>query len=293
MATGSPFLGRFPVTQTCKVVVLTGESGLGTIQDTVVRISKSKNVSVRGNPNLRLSDVLPQFYIKSDIFGVDRLLRESGCKVLVLDPTYFCMSGADAGNLFSQGEQLRPISEVCQRHGAGLILLHHHRKQGKVKNRSDYEPPGLNDLSWSGFAEFGRQWLLVGRREDYVPGTGSHKLWLNIGGSAGHSSRLGPGHRRGRPRSAALSERCTFNARGSPRREEGRLHSRAIAQGGAEFPAGETKTALFTVAGLKSDAATRIVFDALVGEKVFTPTKVLKNGGNYDGFRFAPDSQSA
>jgi len=60
-----------------------------------------------------------------------------------------------------------------------------------------------------------------------------------------------------------------------------------------EFPAGETKTALFTVAGLKSDAATRIVFDALVGEKVLTPTKVLKNGGNYDGFRFAPDSQSA
>ena len=46
LATGSPFLGRFPVTQTCKVVVLTGESGLGTIQDTVVRISKSKNVSV-------------------------------------------------------------------------------------------------------------------------------------------------------------------------------------------------------------------------------------------------------
>jgi hypothetical protein len=259
----------------------------------VVRISKSKNVSVRGNPNLRISDVLPQFYVERDIFGVDRLLRESGCKVLVLDPTYFCMSGVDAGNLFRQGEQLRPISEVCQRHGAGLILLHHHRKQGKVKNRSDYEPPGLNDLSWSGFAEFGRQWLLVGRREDYVPGTGSHKLWLNIGGSAGHSSLWALDIDEGVPDlprywSVALSTPEEARAE----KKSGSIRARLL-NAAREFPAGETKTALFTVAGLKSDTATRIVFDALVGEKVLTPTKVSKNGGNYDGFRFAPDSQSA
>ena len=71
--------------------------------------------------------------------------------------------------------------------GATPIFAHHNTK-GNSKN---YEPPELEDMAWAGFAEFARQWLLIGRRELYEIGSGVHKLWMNIGSSAGFNGCYG------------------------------------------------------------------------------------------------------
>jgi hypothetical protein len=48
------------------------------------------------------------------------------------------------------------------------------------------EPMQLSDLSGAGFGAVVRQWALVNYLEPYDPSTGRCKVWLNVGGSAGH-----------------------------------------------------------------------------------------------------------
>jgi hypothetical protein len=62
--------------------------------------------------------------------------------------------------------------------------LVHHCKRSGIETRGHLPS---RHLSWSGFQEYARAWLLLGRRERYAPGSGLHRLWLSMGGSAGHS----------------------------------------------------------------------------------------------------------
>jgi hypothetical protein len=119
-----------------------------------------------------------------------RRIVEHKIEVVFIDPLYLCLlSGMEGGrrfeaaNLFDMGPLLMEVGQTCLTNGATPILLHHFKQSAP----EPYAVPDIGDFAFAGFQEYIRQWILMRRRERYVPGTGEHKLWLAVGGSAGHS----------------------------------------------------------------------------------------------------------
>ncbi|RIK75652.1 MAG: hypothetical protein DCC67_15015 [Planctomycetota bacterium] len=188
LASGAPFLGRFNVSRQSRVMVMSGESGLPTIKETAERVCRSKDAKFAALEKLFWSDDLPTFGADEHIAAVDAMLSDYGVEVLIVDPLYLALPGEDAANAQVQGRLLRTIGEKCERHGTSMVLAHHTKK---TLGRDAYQPLETSDMSYSAAPQFARQWWLLNRRERYPEGSGEHRLWLSIGGSAGHSSIWG------------------------------------------------------------------------------------------------------
>ena len=186
LGSGTPFLGEFIVPQKRRTVVISGESGPHTIQDTARRVALAKGID--------LADVdtfwdfrLPQLASAFDLAELSHGLRDRGAEVAIIEPLYLSLlagqQGLQATNLYDMGPLLLRVADACRNAGATPILGHH-AKRGRTTGPN--EPLDLDDLAFAGVAEFARQWLLLSRREAYKPDSGLHHLWLTAGGSMGH-----------------------------------------------------------------------------------------------------------
>lgn len=182
IATGTPFLDTFEVKQRKPVMFISGESGAATIQENLQHMADRKGLTRSDLRGLNIGFKLPKLDDLNTVEDILEELRERETDILFIDPLYRSLRvGDSASNVYAMGAQLELIAEKINRAGITVILLHHFRKQGK----SYSEPPELEDLSQSGIAEFGRQFLLLKRRAAYE-WDGKHSLYFSWGGSAGH-----------------------------------------------------------------------------------------------------------
>ena len=181
LASGAKFLSRFSVLAESRVLIMSGESGLGTLQETGFRICKSKGVNPFDLDNLKWSPDIPRCDSEADLDRLRDVISKNNAEILFVDPAYLALGGDDHGNVFKQGQLLRKINSICIELGCTLVLVHHNRKGIKPG-----PPPKLEDMAMAGFAEFARQWWLLNRMTEYRDRQ-PHELWLRVGGSAGHS----------------------------------------------------------------------------------------------------------
>ncbi len=302
LATGGFFLSKFKVAESVHVGIMTGESGLPTVQETFLRICRAAGHDPASVGRLVVTDQVPIFASAEHQAAIKGWAMEHELQVLIIDPAYMCLDGTDAGNLFVMGERLRAISDVCRDCGLTLVLAHH-MKRGVA---NPHQPGELDDIAWSGFAEFARQWLLLSRREPYTAGTGQHQLWLTSGGSAGHSGLwaldVGEGTRQsdgGRfwdvqvsepeeARSEAQAKREAKKDSRADERHRTRLQAdvNRLCAALAKYPNGETERTIRATAGVDGTRFTVAIADLLQTGQVVECDVVKTNRKTpYRGYR--------
>jgi hypothetical protein len=281
LATGGTFLGRFPASRRCRVAVMSGESGLATIQETARRVASASGVELGAIEDLLWSTSLPKFGDPQHLLALDRFVRENKTEVLVIDPAYLAMPSTDSGNLFAQGELLRGMNDVCQAHNVTMLLCHHMRKGKATKAK----PPELDELAWAGFQEWARQWLLLSRRAKYQPGSGRHELWLSVGGSAGHSGEWAVDIAEGvydgfTPRRWEVKVNALDESEGKSKKAEMTLAGERakLLEAARKHPQGETLRTLRTMAKIDNGTRASQVLDALISSGDVRLGTITKNG---------------
>ena len=186
LATRRPFLNHFGVPRQVRVGMFSGESGPAVIQETVGRICRAKSIRSEVPSGCHWGFEPPQLSRLDDLDAIGEEITDNELEVVIIDPLYLSLlagtKDVQASNLYQIGPLLAQVTRVCLDAGATPIFAHHTKKAGHSDN-----PTELEDLAFAGVQEFARQWILLGRREKYEPGTGQHRLWLNVGGSAGQS----------------------------------------------------------------------------------------------------------
>lgn len=182
VATGGKFLGRFEVPQPRPVMMVSGESGFPVLQGLRNRVVASKDRAPEKGM-LVWNDQLPCLTNPHHCNQFEQQIIKHKIALSVIDPTYlalFSQGGADsASNVMHMGPVLAKFGAIGERTGCCMALVHHYRKQPQGR----WRPPTLEDFSLSGFAEWSRQWMLLGRPQPYV-GDGRHDLYLGGGGPA-------------------------------------------------------------------------------------------------------------
>lgn len=295
LATGTAFLGVYSVPRPLRVCVMSGESGDGASRICFRSVASAKGYDLAAIENLFWSDCVPRIGTPEHMAATREHLRKYRPDVLAIDPAFQALAAARPEDLFAMGGLLGSINDLCRSEGATFVLVHHSRKP----TAGPYAPTTLDDISYAGFREFFRQWILLSRRSQYETGAGIHELRVDVGGSARHSwcaaltideGRFREPHWSVLVRSIAESKEAQENAIEKRKRtaRADKLHrERAkLLEAVAHFPGGETITQLRIHAGLSGESARLALAEALRLGEVAT-RQLTKNKRKVDGYILA------
>lgn len=161
VATGRPFLNKFPVKKPMPVLLIQEENSEATIQDRVIRIAAQKDILVRQGARTEFpSDI--EFRLSNnqgvnllDTEWRDRIeatIRKHGIKLLILDPLYMMIGDADENSAKEMNSILTWLTYLRNEYGVYSVVVHHYNK-GQHSKRGGQKVRGTS--AFHGWVETG------------------------------------------------------------------------------------------------------------------------------------------
>ena len=155
VASGKPFLGRFPVLKPGAVLFVQEENNPQTVQDRIIKIAVQKQMAVRTPTGYELAEDISIFF--SNNFGIDltdktsRVLLEKTIKdlqpaLVLFDPFYMMLGSANENDATEMRNTLHWLSMLRNKYGVAILVLHHYNKGSGNKTRGGQKIRGTSEF---------------------------------------------------------------------------------------------------------------------------------------------------
>ena len=305
IASATPFLGHFDVHEARRCGSITGESGRHTMSLLMQRICAARDLDPYG-VDITWSTEVPRLDHDIDLERLRKFIKDNALEVCFLDPMYLMLGGAaeKAGNIYAMGGVLANLAQVGKDTACTLLMIHHTSRT--ASRLRAFDPPELGDAAFAGMAEFVRQWISIGRRSTFDPDTGTHELWLSIGGSAGQSGLyavdVDEGHLNGdfegrrwdvavMRASEARQEQSDAKEKVKQAKKDAETESvkKMILSAVAKYPEGETKKVVRDRLGMSGVRFNRPWLELLDYQELVPVTVVKANNRTYEAYKLADE----
>ena len=153
VASGTPWLGRFPVERPGTVLVFLGEGGQRKMLRRLRAIAGGRGLDAAALL-VRVAFRVPQLGSSAHLAHLAAELAANAPRLVVVDPLYLAAGGAKGNDLYAMGALLGGVQGACQDAGAALSVITHHNKGG--------EGNGSHRMTGVGPAEWGRVLVSAG-----------------------------------------------------------------------------------------------------------------------------------
>jgi hypothetical protein len=153
-STGRPFLGHYEVPEPVPSGIISAESGGATLAESFERVAASMGLFANEVRNLHVSTKMPLLTTPEGRDQLERHILKYGLKTQFVDPTYKAFAGVDDTQLSQMALHLFPLSEIIDRTGCSIVMVHHNRKS-PARQGDHYAEPTQDDIQGTGLLRDG------------------------------------------------------------------------------------------------------------------------------------------